>query len=191
MKWQIILLNYPKTPEVLKYSMLSVTVMAAITHLSKELPPISVVSVNVKIHSWTQVCYTQQFPLKWTKFCFPFSLKMCVLSDVCSSGTWVQTYRMVLWTSLLPTWFVLSDHRTAPCISHGLTESTRRTRPLLQQSQLPLVCALWIIMILLSVAGACACHFVQPTAEGDFLWNNKCKIVPEEVIYRDLPWLVV
>lgn len=118
--------------------------MAETTHSSKELSPISGVSVNVKICSWTQFPYTQEFRLKWTKFCFPFSLDMCVLSTICSSGAWVQTYWMVLWTWLQPTWFILSHRRTASCLteahdcSHGLTESTRGPRPQLGQSQLPL-----------------------------------------------------
>lgn len=112
--------------------------MAETTHLSKQLSPIPVLSVNVKMCGWTQFRYTQQFPLKWTKFCFLFSLDMCVLSTICSSGTWVQTYWMVLWTSLQRTWFILSYHRTAPCISHILTESTQGTGPQFWQSQFPL-----------------------------------------------------
>lgn len=121
-----------------KYSILSVSVMAETTHLSKEVSPTSVVSLNVKICSCAQFCYTWQFPLRWTKFSFPFSLDMCALSTLCSSGIWVQACWMVLWTSLRPSWFILSDHRTAPCTSHRLPESTQGARPQLWQSQLHL-----------------------------------------------------
>lgn len=158
------------------------TVVAETVCLSKEFSPISIVSVNVKICSWTEFRHTPQFPLKWTKFCFPFSLDMCIWSTRCSSGTWVQTY-----------WWCCEHHYSPPDLFCLITElldvfhsvllrEPTEPGPKCDAPNTPLVCTFWIVIILPSVAGVSTC---------DFLWNYKCRMVPQEVIYRDPSWLAI